>query len=339
MKVWATVEDPSMPLVDVAAYAGRAEKIGFEGLLIPESVHDAFLTAMLALEHTSTLEVATSVALAFPRSPTTTAHAAWDLHAMSGGRFTLGLGTQVRANIERRFGAGFDPPIGRMRDYVGAVRAVFDCWQTGGKLDYRSERYSLDLMQPFFRPAPIEDGPPKIYLGGVGPAMVRLAGEVADGLMTHPTNTGPRYLREKVYPALEKGADRGARQPCPVLASTFVATGADADKVAAERERIRGFLGFLYSTPQYRPTLDLLGRGDLGEALHTMSREGRWDAMPAAIADDLLAELVPCGTYDEIAEILCQWYSDLTEAITLRMPENVSDDDGLSRLVAALGDR
>jgi probable F420-dependent oxidoreductase len=336
MKIYAAVEDPTMPLASVPEYARRVERIGFTGLLVPEAVHDGFLMSMLALEHTSTLEVATSVLLAFPRSPTTTAYAAWDLQSMSSGRFALGLGSQVRANIERRFGAPFDPPVSRMRDYVGALRAIWNCWQTGEKLAYESKTYRLDLMQPFFNPGPLEHPDIPIYLGGVGPAMLRLAGEVADGLMTHPTNTSPRYLRDLVAPAIAEGAKRTSRAPCPVLASTFVATGADAETVEKERKRIRQFLGFLYSTPQYRRTLDLHGWGDVGTRLHQLSRAGRWDAMTEAITDEILDALVPSGTYEEIADVVTAWYGDLATAITLRMPDNAADDPTLTTLVRAL---
>ncbi|MEE8312201.1 MAG: TIGR03617 family F420-dependent LLM class oxidoreductase [Candidatus Binatia bacterium] len=336
MKIYAAVEDPTMPLASVPEYARRVERIGFTGLLVPEAVHDGFLMSMLALEHTSALQVATSVLLAFPRSPTTTAYAAWDLQSMSGGRFGLGLGSQVRANIERRFGAPFDPPVSRMRDYVEALRAIWSCWQTGEKLAYESKTYQLDLMQPFFDPGPLEHPDIPIYLGGVGPAMLRLAGEVADGLMTHPTNTSPRYLRELVAPAIAEGAKRTERAPCPILASTFVATGADAETVEKERTRIRQFLGFLYSTPQYRRTLDLHGWGDVGTRLHQLSREGRWDAMTEAITDEIFDALVPSGTYDEIADVVTEWYGDLAVAITLRMPENAADDPALTTLVEEL---
>lgn len=333
MKVYAAVEDPTMPLRRMADYARRVERIGFDGLLVPEAVHDGLLMSMLALEHTRTIEVATSVLLAFPRSPTTTAYAAWDLQSMSGGRFALGLGSQVRANVERRFGAEFDPPLTRMRDYIGALRAIWHCWQTGEKLAYESDTYRLDLMQPFFNPGPIERPGISIYLGGVGPAMLKLAGELADGLMTHPTNTSPRYLREVVGPQLEQGATRSGRSPCPVLASTFVATGVDAATVAAERTRIRGYLGFLYSTPQYRPTLELHGWADVGTRLHRLSREGRWNEMSDVITEQIFDALVPSGTYDEIASMLHDWYGGLAAAITLRMPDDPGRDGALARLL------
>jgi len=337
LKVFAAFDDPRLPLREVPAYAQRAERLGFHTLLVPEAVHDGFLVALLALEHTRTLRVATSVALAFPRSPTTTAYAAWDLQALSGGRFALGLGSQVKANVTGRFGIEWKPPVARMRDYVGAVRAVWRSWQEGGKLDFTSEHYRLDRMQPFFNPGPIEHPHIPILLGGVNPLMTRLAGEVADGLMTHPTNSNPRFLREVTRPEMEKGRARAGGERAPALiASTFVATGPSAEAVRAERERLRQHLAFLYSTPQYWRTLELYGWPDLGERLHRMSREGRWAEMTALVGDQVLDALVPSGTYDEIAPVLRRWYAPLADAITLRMPDDPACDARFTRLVEEL---
>ncbi|MFN8543647.1 MAG: TIGR03617 family F420-dependent LLM class oxidoreductase [Candidatus Binatia bacterium] len=341
MEVYAALNDPHLPLRDVPAYAQRVERLGFSALLIPEATHDGFLTALLALEHTRTLTVTTSVVVAFPRSPTTTAYAAWDLQALSDGRFQLGLGSQVRGNIEGRFGVAWTPPVERMRDYVGALRAVWSCWQGGGPLRYESESYRLSRMQPFFRPAPIARGEIPVVLGGVNPGMTRLAGEIADGFVTHPTNSSPRYLREVVRPHLRAGAERVGRDPAEVrlLASTFVACGADAAAVAREREQILAHLGFLYSTPQYWPTLDLYGWGEIGRRLQQLVREGRWQDLASAVPATLFDQLVPSGTYDEIGPILQAWYGDLATGITLRMPDDPGADAALGRLVATLAQR
>jgi probable F420-dependent oxidoreductase len=338
MHVYAALEDPRLPLRDVPAWARRAERAGFHGVLVPEAVHDGFLVALLALEHTTRLEVATSVTVAFPRSPTTVAYAAWDLQAMSGGRFALGLGSQVKGNVVGRFGGTWAPPVARMRDYVGALRAVWASWQDGTPLAFASTHYALTRMQPFFNPGPIADPAIPIFLGGVNPGMIALAGEVADGLMTHPTNSGPRFLRERCAPALASGRARTGRPAADVglIASTFVATGPDAAAVARERERLREFFGFLYSTPQYWPTLALHGWEDLGEHLRDLTRAGRWQDMPAAVGDDVLDALVPAGTYAEIAPVLRAWYGDVATGITLRMPDDADDDDALAHLIAAL---
>jgi len=372
VKIYATIDDPRLPLRDVPAWAARAERAGFHGVLVPEAVHDGFLAALLALEHTRTLTVATSVALAFPRSPTTVAYAAWDLQALSGGRFVLGLGSQVKANVEGRFGVAWTPPVARMRDYVGALRAIWTSWQERTPLAYASPSYTLRRMQPFFDPGPIAHPAIPIFLGGVSPGMLRLAGEVADGLMTHPTNSDPRFLRERCLPALAAGAARAGRAAgapagrvagaptgraggaaagrtadaaagrgaggFDVIASAFVATGPDPATVERERARLREYLGFLYSTPQYWPTLELHGWQAVGEHLRALTRAGRWQEMPAAITDEILDALVPAGTYDEIAPVLAARYGGLAAAITLRLPDDPAADPALGDLIRRLAD-
>jgi probable F420-dependent oxidoreductase len=341
VKVYTVIDDPRMPLREVAAYAQRAERLGFAGLLVPEAVHDGFLTALLAIEHTRTLEVATAVVVAFARSPTAVAYAAWDLQSLSGGRFVLGLGTQVKANIVGRFGVDWQPPAARMRDYIGALRAVWASWQDGTALRFESTHYRLDRMQPFFNPGPIEHPRIPIFVGGVNRRMMRLAGEVGDGVMTHPTNTGPRYLRERVLPEMRQGAARAGRSGDGprVIASTFVATGPSAAAVERERARLREYMGFLYSTPQYWPTLELYGWSDIGVRLRGLTREGRWTDMKDVITDAVFDQLVPAGTYDEIAPLLAEWYGGLVSGLTLRLPDDTADDAGLARLVTDLQGR
>jgi len=336
--VYTVIDDPRMPLQATAAYARRAEQLGFTGLVVPEAVHDGFLTALLAIEHTETLRVVTGVIVAFARSPTTVAYAAWDLQALSGGRFALGLGSQVKGNIVGRFGVEWKPPVARMRDYIGALRAVWASWQEGSALAFDSKHYRLDRMQPFFNPGPIEHPDIPVIVGGVNAGMMRLGGEVGGGVITHPTNTGPRYLRERIVPEMRRGAARIGRSPerPTVLASTFVATGPTSEAVAREAARLREYLGFLYSTPQYWPTLELHGWGSVGAELHRMSREGRWADMPGAITDEMFGQLVPTGTYDEIGPVLLRWYADLVDAITLRMPDDPADDARMARLVSEL---
>lgn len=339
MLVYAAFDDPRMPLKEVPAYAQRAERMGFAGLLVPEAVHDGFLTSLLALEHTTTLRVVTSVALAFPRSPMTVALAAWDLQAISGGRFALGLGSQVKGNIVGRFGVEWKPPVARMRDYVGALRAVWISFQNGTKLSFESENYTLNRLQPFFNPGPIDHPDIPIFLGGVNPGMTRLAGEVADGFMTHPTNTNPRYLREVTRREMATGSARTAgRDPSDVqlIASTFVATGSTPAAVQAERERLREYLGFLYSTPQYWRTLELHGWLEVGHHLHQLSREGKWAEMKEMVTDSMLDQLVAAGTYDEIDSILRDWYGELASCITLRMPDDPTLDERVARVIDAL---
>ncbi len=335
MEVYASVEDPRMPLGRTATYAQRAERCGFTGLLIPESIHDSLMTSLLALEHTTALRVVTSVTLAFPRSPMVVAYSAWDLQTLSAGRFSLGLGSQVKGNIVGRFSTPWTAPVPRMRDYVASLRAIWHSWQSGEKLDFESPNYTLTKMQPFFAPEPLSCGPPRILLGGVNRNMTRLAGEAADGFMTHPTNTNPRYLSEVILPNLARGRARKDRSPDSVetIGSTFVATGPSSAAVADERERLKGYLGFVFSTPQYWPTLELLGFKDIGETLLQLSRHGKWAEMKAAISDELFDALVPSATYDDITAVLREWYGSLLDSITLRMPEDPADDESFARVV------
>jgi probable F420-dependent oxidoreductase len=206
---------------------------------------------------------------------------------MSGGRFCLGLGSQVKGNVVGRFATQWAAPVARMRDYVDALRALWRCWQDNTPLDFKSSHYRLDRMQPYFNPGPIKHPEIPVFLGAISPRMMALAGESADGLMTHPTNTGPRFLREVARPALESGAKRSARnvENVRIIASPFVATGATAAAVTRERERIREHFGFLYSTPQYATTLELHGWKDVGDHLHKR-RAGKWNRR-APIADEI----------------------------------------------------
>jgi len=336
-RVYATM-DQRMPLSGVAAHARRAEALGYDGLAVPEAVHDGLAAAAIALQATTRLAVATQVLVAFARSPMVVAHAAWDLQELSGGRFALGLGPQVRGNIVHRFGATWSAPAPRMREYVLALRAIFDCWQHGGELRFEGEHYRLTRMQPFFRPEPLAHPRIPIQLGAVGPRMLALAGELSDGLVTHPTHTAPRYLREVVRPCLAQGAARAGRDAAsvPLLLGPLVSTGASASDVAVERERTRRLLAFLFSTPAYWPSLELLGWRERGETLHRLSREGRWDEMPRAVDDEMLDALSPSGSYAEIADVLDAWYGEISEWISFPMPPDPARDAEAAEVIARL---
>jgi probable F420-dependent oxidoreductase len=326
-RVFATM-DQRLPLSQVAAHARRAEALGYDGLNVPEAVHDGLLAAGAALAATQRLRVATSVLVAFPRSPMVVAHAAWDLQAASDGRFELGLGPQVRGNIVNRYSTSWSPPVPRMREYVQALRAIFDCWQHGTPLDFQGQHYRFTRMQPFFNPGPLEAGPPPIHLGAIGPGMLALAGEVADGLMTHPTNTAPRYLREAIQPRLETGAKRAGREAGAVklMVGGLVATGPSREDTDAQRQTARQLLGFLYSTPAYWRSLELLGYPDLGTRLRQRVTDGRWQDLASEIPDSLLDATVPTAPYEEIAETLKQWYGGLSDWITFPVPGDPSWD-------------
>jgi len=338
MKVYATVADPRMALADFPRWAERAERMGFYGAIVPESVHDGFLAALLALRATERIKVIIGVLVAFPRSPMTTAIAAWDLQAISGGRFELGLGSQVKGNIVGRFGTEWQAPVPRMRDYVGALRAIWRCWQDGGGLAFKSDHYRFDRMQPFFNPGAIAHPEIPILLGGVKPNMTRLGGEVADGFMTHPTNSSPRYLREVTLPLLAEGCRRAGRAQAAMrlIAAPLVATGPDAKTVEKEIEHARELMGFLYSTPQYWPSLELYGWGEVGPRLHELVRARRWNEMKNEIDGAMLEAFVPRGRHAELSGALTRWYGGLVEGITMRMPADSAYDKQLAKVISSL---
>ncbi len=336
-RVYATVDERSGP-AEVASLAQRAEALGFDGLLVADGLHDGLLSAAMALQVTQRLVVGIGVLVAFPRSPMTVAHAAWDLQALSGGRFELGLGPQVRGNIVARYGTPWSAPAPRMREYVQSLRAIFESFQDGVPLRYEGEQYCFTRLQPFFNPGPIEKPDIPILLGAVGPKMTALAGEVADGLITHPTNTHPRYVREVTLPRLEQGAARTDRASTgtALLLAPLIATGATAEQLRADRERQRQLLGFLYSTPAYWPSLELFGWGDRGRRLRDLTREGKWAEMPALISEEMLAEMLPSGTYEEIADVLRERYGEVSSRLTFPLPADPAHDRHLGAVVDRL---
>ena len=334
--------DPRLGLPDVIQHAMRVERLGYDGLHVAETVHDALAVALLVAEHTERITVRTSVALAFTRSPTLVAYAAWDIAKLSGGRFQLGLGTQIRQNIEDRYGVPFgDDPIGRLGDYVGAVRAVFAAFASGGAPAYESPHYRITRLQPYFNPGPDADtAPPAVYLGGVQRRACALAGAVADGFVSHPTNSNPRYLRETCLPALAEGAQSAGRvldaSVFEVVIGSPVITGATADAVDVERERQRRLLAFLYSTPAYAPTLELYGWPELGPRLRDLIRHDRWEDLAGVLSDEVLDTLVPSGTFDELPRVLLDRFAGLGQGLTVNPPADPSDDEAFAGVVAAL---
>jgi probable F420-dependent oxidoreductase len=341
VKVYAGM-DPRLSLPEVIAHAQRVERLGYDGLHVAETVHDAMTVSLLAAEHTSRITVRTSVALAFTRSPTLLAYAAWDLAKFSGGRFQLGLGTQIRQNIEDRYGVPFgEDPIGRLRDYVGAVRAVFASFASGQAPSFESEHYRVTRLQPYFNPGPDPDTVvPPVYLGGVQRRACALAGEVADGFVSHPTNSNPRYLTDTCLPALAEGARTAGRNleadGFETVVGTSVITGATAAAVDRERERQKRLLAFLYSTPAYAPTLELYGWDELGPRLRELIRRERWDDLGAVLSDEVLDTLVPTASYDELPGVLVQRFAGLGQGITVSVPADKDDDDRFAGVVAAV---
>nr|WP_211229337.1 TIGR03617 family F420-dependent LLM class oxidoreductase [Nakamurella lactea] len=309
-------------LRDVADRVRRIERLGFDTVHVPETVHDSLAVALLALEHTSRLAVRTSMTLAFPRSPMVIAYAAWDLARFSGGRFQLGIATQVRGNIVGRFSVPWTDPAGRLADYLRSLRAIFAAFADGSPLHHDGKHYRFDRLQPYFNPGPIDSPAPQLWTGGVNRQVCLVAGRLADGFVTHATNSHPRYLRERLLPALTEGAAAAGRRdggPRVVVVPRCV-TAPDADSMVSARDAIRRELAFLYSTPAYRPTLTLLGHQEIGERLTTLVRDGRWAELPGVLPDELLAELLPQGEYAELPAVLAQWYGGLCDGLNVAVP-------------------
>ena len=300
MRFDATFTPPS--LTRAGDIARAAEELGFAGLWSAETAHNPFLPLTLAAAATRRIQLGTAIAVAFPRSPMVTAQIAWDLAEQSAGRFILGLGTQVRAHIVRRFSADWGPPVPKLREYIGAMRAIWHSWQEGERLRYEGEHYRHTLMTPFFAPAPMPHADIPIYIAGVNHGLAALAGEACQGFHVHPFHTVP-YLREVVLPGIAAGAARVGRSPSEVTlsCSCFVITGRDAAEIEANRERVREQIAFYASTPSYAVILRVHGLEDLAARLSQMVREGRWAELPAQIPDDFLAEVAVEAPPEELA--------------------------------------
>jgi probable F420-dependent oxidoreductase len=284
---------PPVYLKDVPAIAKAAQEIGFDALWTQETQHDPFLPCALIAEHTSHLRVGTAVAVSFARSPASLAYTAWDLAAQSNGRFILGLGTQVKAHIERRFGMPWPESVTvKLREQIQVIRAFWDCWQNGTKLNYRGEYYKITLMSPFFNAGAIEHPNIPIYIAGVNTGLAKLAGEICQGFHVHPFNS-PRYLKDVILPAIEEGIkkENRKREDIAVSVTAFVATTPE------EMNFARAQISFYASTPSYRPVMDLHGWVDVAEKLSAHAAKGEWAEMPMLITDEMLSEF--CLVTDE----------------------------------------
>jgi probable F420-dependent oxidoreductase len=306
---------------DAGPFAAAAEAAGFDALMTAELGHDVFTPLAFAALATERIELTPSIAVAFPRSPTIMAHQAWDLQANSNGRFVLGLGSQVRGHNERRFGIPWSPPAPRLRDYVRALRAIWRCWETGEKLDYRGEHYKLTLMSPDFSPEPTGLPMVPVTIAAVGEAMLRVAGEVCDGVRLHPL-CSRRYLEEVALPSIAEGMRRKGRnrENFDVFGGGFVVTGPDAKTVTEGMEQVRKRVAFYGSTRSYLPILSLHRLDDLGSKLHAMSLAGRWNEMAAEVSDDVVRIFAACGTYAEIVPAIEARFGGLADAIEVNFP-------------------
>ncbi|WP_434446948.1 LLM class flavin-dependent oxidoreductase [Lentzea sp. E54] len=319
-------------LADVRQAVHRIERLGFDTVHIPETVHDSLAVALLAVEHSSRLTVRTSMTLAFPRSPMITAYAAWDLTRFSGGRFQLGLATQVRGNIVGRFSVPWSAPAERLADYVRALRAIFHSFEHSTPLSHDGSHYRFDRLQPYFNPGPSGVTAPEIWTGGVNRRVCEVAGAVADGFVTHATNSHPAYLDAEILPALTAGAAGRDRAPKVVVVSKCV-LGVDEAALVAARDVARAEMAFLYSTPAYRPTLALLGHEQFGERLSALVRDSRWTDLPAVLTDRALTDLVPHGSYAELPGVLADWYGGRCHGLAIGLPPDQRHDDAFARML------
>lgn len=308
-------------LKDVPEAARAAEEAGFDGVWTAETAHDAYLPLAIAAEHTTRLKLGTSIAVAFPRSPLAHAMLAWDLQALSGGRFMLGLGTQVRAHNERRFGIKWEKPVKRLREMIQVIRASWDTFQNNARPSFKGEFYEFTLMTPFFNPGPIEHPEIPIYIAGVNELMCRLAGELCDGFHVHPFHT-VKYLNEMVLPNIEQGAAKTGRdaRACKLSTSAFVIVGDSAEERKKMEAPAKQQIAFYASTPQYKAVLDAHGWGDVQAQLNDKARSGDWAGMADLITDEMLDVFAVTGTWDEIAGRIRAKYDGLLDRVGFYIP-------------------
>jgi probable F420-dependent oxidoreductase len=313
-------------LGEAAARAGQLADLGLDGAFTFEGPHDVFTPLVLAAPGTC-LDLYTNVAIGLPRNPIQLAHQAWDLQALSGGRFTLGLGSQVRAQIERRYGAEFHPPVARMAELVASLRAIFETWQHGTRLDFHGDFHSHTLMPPLFNPGPLDCGPPPILLGGLGPKMVEMAATVADGLLVMPFCT-ERFFRERTMPAVRRGLDASGRtlDDFTLVCEVIVACGRNESELAEADAGVRMLLGFYGATAAYRPVLDLHGWAGRQNELNALARSGGWDQMSALVDDEMLATIAIRGNPAEVARQLVARFGDLADRVAFYFPYAIADD-------------
>ncbi len=323
-------------LASVPARARELEQLGYDGCFAFEGPHEPFMPLLLAAEHTERLDIATGLAIAFARTPMTVANLAHDLHVYSGGRLILGLGSQIKPHIERRYSCAWSKPAARMREFVLALRAIFACWNDGAPLRFEGEFYTHTLMPPMFRPGASKHGAPRIMLGGVGPKMVEVAGEVADIMLAHPLNT-ERYIADTLLPALRRGAARTDNR-VELACQTLVVTGANERDYLTNREATRAQVAFYASTPAYRVVLEAEGWGELQPELRAMTKANRWADMTSLVTDEVLDRIAVCGAPEDIPAALRARYGPVAARIGLAAPYAL-DDRCVRTILAGLADQ
>ena len=323
-------------LSQVPTGARTLERRGFDGCWTAEVSHDPFLPLTLAAEHTTRIELGTSIAVAFARNPMTVAQIGWDLQDYSQGRFILGLGSQINPHIEKRFSMPWSKPVARMHEFVLALREIWSCWREDTRLQFEGEFYTHTLMTPMFVPPAHPHGDPKVFVAAVGDRMTEMCGEVADGILAHAFST-QRYFREVTLPTLSRGLERSGRvrDDIEVASPLFVVTGRDDAEMKAAASGARKQIAFYASTPAYRRVLELHGWGDLHTELHRLSREGDWDGMGSLIDDTILGEFAVVAPVDELAAKIRARCDGLIDRVLVGFPPSV-DEATVVDLVADL---
>lgn len=317
-------------LTAAAESARRAEEAGYDGVWSAETSHDPFFPLLLAAEHTDRLELGTGIAVAFARNPMTLANIAYDLNAFSGGRFILGLGSQIKPHITKRFSMEWSHPAPRMREMILAIRAIWHTWNTGDQLDFRGDFYTHTLMTPFFDPGPAPHGDARIFLAGVGPLMTEVAGEVCDGFLVHGFTT-EAYLREVTVPALERGMARSGRRrdEFEISFPAFVVTGANEQEMAASADATRRQIAFYGSTPAYRAVLEHHGWGDLQTELNSLSKRGEWVEMGRLVDDEILRTFAVVAEPSGVAAGLKERFAGVVDRVSFYAPYDSDPDTWL----------
>jgi len=324
MKVDGGLGMGSTNIRDIAREAKSQEERGYDGIWTAETSHDPFLPLTIAAEHTEEIELGTSIAVAFARNPMILANIGWDLQAMSNGRFNLGLGSQIKPHITKRFSMEWSKPAARMREMISATRAIWDSWLTGERLNFRGDFYTHTLMTPFFAPNKGElggFGPPKIYLAAVGELMTQVAGEVCDGIICHGFTT-EKYLREVTIPNIAKGREKAGKSldDFSISGPFFVVTGQNEEQMQQAAAATRQQIAFYGSTPAYRGVLELHGWGGLQEELNQLSKQGDWVKMGTLIDDEILNTFAVVGEPDKIAPELGKRFGDVIDRLSFYAP-------------------
>lgn len=323
------------PLERVGEAAAAAERSGAAGIWVGETTHDPHIASVLMAQATSKAQIGTAVTIAFPRSPMVTALMSWDLQQLSKGRFVLGLGTQVKGHIERRYSTPWLPPAARMREYVQSLHAIWECWQNRKPLKFEGKYYKFSLMSPFFNPGSTKYGKPKVFLAALNARMCRLAGEVADGVHIHPFHTR-KYLEEVAVPAVKEGLKSSGRANggCEIATAAFVAAGQTEREIASMREMMRSQISFYGSTKSYFAVWETHGWTEVGERLREMSLKNEWAKMPKAVPEEVLDTFVVSGTWDEIPGKIREKYGGLVDRIALYVPFQPGKQDALVQKIA-----